>query len=124
MCKHSPPAELEHPEIPERIRAIWNKLESAGIPQRCEVFKAKQVEDKYIRAVHSQNHSLYVKTNIYDSKKSVYFNEGSSKSAYLAVGSVLQVAEKVAKGELDSAFAIVRPPGRLSSAPNILPAFK
>ncbi|GKE20053.1 hypothetical protein Tco_1431565 [Tanacetum coccineum] len=36
MCKHSPPAELEHPEIPERIPAIWNKLESAGIPQSCE----------------------------------------------------------------------------------------
>ncbi|GJU94638.1 histone deacetylase 5 [Tanacetum coccineum] len=29
----------------------------------------------------------------------------------LAAGYVLQVAEKVAKGELDSAFAIVRPPG-------------
>ncbi|GJV50831.1 histone deacetylase 5 [Tanacetum coccineum] len=42
---------------------------------------------------------------------SIYFNEASSESAYLAAGSVLGVAEKVAKGELNSAFAIVRPPG-------------
>ncbi|GKC90316.1 cell division cycle 48C [Tanacetum coccineum] len=34
MCKHSAPAETEHHENPERIRAIWNKLVSAGIPQR------------------------------------------------------------------------------------------
>ncbi|GJR62563.1 long chain acyl-CoA synthetase 6, peroxisomal-like protein [Tanacetum coccineum] len=34
MCKHSAPAETEHHENPERIRAIWNKLLSAGIPQR------------------------------------------------------------------------------------------
>ncbi|GJS25331.1 FG-GAP repeat-containing protein [Tanacetum coccineum] len=46
----------------------------------------------------------------YGSNNSVYFNEGSSDYAYLAAGFVLQVAEKVAKGELDSAFAIVRPP--------------
>nr|GEX00140.1 histone deacetylase 5 [Tanacetum cinerariifolium] len=39
---------------------------------------------------------------------SVYFYEGSSECAYLPAGSVL---EKVAKGELNSSFAIVRPPG-------------
>ncbi|KAL4555219.1 hypothetical protein LXL04_037830 [Taraxacum kok-saghyz] len=38
-------------------------------------------------------------------------SEGSSEAAYLAAGSVLDVAAKVAKGELNSAFAIVRPPG-------------
>ncbi|PWA54090.1 Histone deacetylase domain-containing protein [Artemisia annua] len=121
MCKHSAP-DPEHPEKPERIRAIWNKLESAGIPQRCEVFSAKEVEDKNIEAVHSKVHTHLIKT--ISSKRmakqrnwmaaahdSIYFNEGSSESAYLAAGSVVEVAEKVAKGELNSAFAIVRPPG-------------
>ncbi|XP_071734375.1 uncharacterized protein [Rutidosis leptorrhynchoides] len=42
---------------------------------------------------------------------SIYFNEGSSETAILSAGSVLEAAEKVAKGELNSAFAIVRPPG-------------
>nr|GEW29838.1 hypothetical protein [Tanacetum cinerariifolium] len=124
MCKHSAP-EPPHYENPESIRAIWNKLVSAGIPQRCEVFKAKEVEDKYIEAVHSKIHTRRIKTISSISSKemailrkrmastydSIYFNEASSESAYLAAGSVLGVAEKVAKGELNSAFAIVRPPG-------------
>ncbi|KAI7737544.1 hypothetical protein M8C21_008847, partial [Ambrosia artemisiifolia] len=122
MCKHSTPRGEPHPENPDRIRAIWNKLTSAGIHQRCMVFDAKEVEDKYIAAVHTNNHINLIKT--ISSKKmgskrnrvaarynSIHFNEGSSESAYLAAGSVLEVAEKVAKGELNSAFAIVRPPG-------------
>ncbi|KAI3761285.1 hypothetical protein L1987_51697 [Smallanthus sonchifolius] len=122
MCKHSTPTGESHPENPDRIRAIWNKLTSTGIHQRCTVFDAKEVEDKYIAAVHTSNHINLIKT--ISSKKmdlkrnkvaarynSIYFNEGSSESAYLAAGSVLEAAEKVAKGELNSAFAIVRPPG-------------
>ncbi|PWA36469.1 histone deacetylase 5 [Artemisia annua] len=124
MCKHATPkAKGEpHPENPDRIRAVWDKLESVGITQRCVVFKAKEVEDKYIAAVHSKSHINLIKTiscnkTVSQRKKvaakydSIYFNEGSSESAYLAAGSVLEVAEQVAKGELNSAFAIVRPPG-------------
>lgn len=42
---------------------------------------------------------------------SICLNEGSSEAAYLAAGSVIKVAESVAKGELGCAFAFVRPPG-------------
>ncbi|GJT35877.1 histone deacetylase 5 [Tanacetum coccineum] len=120
MCKHSTPKGKSHLENPNRISAVWNKLMSAGIPQRCVVFKAKEVADKYIAAVHSDNHINLIKTISYESTAkqrnklaekydSIYFNEGSSESAYLAAGSVVEAAEKVAKGELNSAFAIVRP---------------
>lgn len=34
MCKHSTPKKEYHPENPGRIRAVWKKLMSAGIPQR------------------------------------------------------------------------------------------
>nr|GEV00803.1 hypothetical protein [Tanacetum cinerariifolium] len=122
MCRHSTPKGEPHPENPDRIRAVWDKLMSADIPKRCVVFKAKEVDDKYIAAVHSKSHINLIKT--ISSKKtvsqrnkvaakydSIYFSEGSFESAHLAAGSVLRVAEKVAKGELNSAFAIVRPPG-------------
>ncbi|GKC08898.1 histone deacetylase 5 [Tanacetum coccineum] len=104
-------------EITDNVHDIWNKLVSAGIPQRCEFFKAKEVEDKYVEAVHVKVHTRLVKTisSMTDFERicmgvddSVYFNKGSSKCAYLAAGFVL---EKVAKGELNSDFAIVRPPG-------------
>ncbi|KAI3920511.1 hypothetical protein MKX01_000850 [Papaver californicum] len=47
---------------------------------------------------------------------SIYLNEGSPQSAYLAAGAVIEVSEKIAKGELDSAVAIVRPPGHHAEA--------
>ncbi|XVF11800.1 hypothetical protein REPUB_Repub08aG0059000 [Reevesia pubescens] len=122
MCKHRTPDDDYHPENPNRISVIWNKLILAGIPQRCVLLNAKEAEDKYICNVHSKNHVNLIRnisSKQYASKRngiasklnSIYFNEGSSESAYLAAGSVIEVAEKVAKGELESAFAIVRPPG-------------
>ncbi|PHT47636.1 Histone deacetylase 5 [Capsicum baccatum] len=132
MCLHSDPNDLlplvkpdkvrkPHPECPDRIRAIWNKLHSSGIAQRCVVMEGKEVEDKHIELVHTKKHINLIKnvssmTNLRREElankySSIYFNEGSTEAAYLAAGSVIEVAEKVAEGELDSAFAIVRPPG-------------
>ncbi|KAF3976008.1 hypothetical protein CMV_000755 [Castanea mollissima] len=122
MCKHSTPDGDHHPENPNRIRAIWNKLQLARIPQRCVVLNAKEAEDRFILNVHSKKHVDLIKnisSKEFDSRRnkiaakfnSIYFNEGSSESAYLAAGSVVDVVERVAKGELNSAFAIVRPPG-------------
>ncbi|KAF8399592.1 hypothetical protein HHK36_015460 [Tetracentron sinense] len=122
MCKHSTPDGEDHPENPRRIKEIWRKLESAGIPQRCVVLNATEAEDKYIALVHTQNHINLIRnisSKEFDSRRnriasklnSIYLNEGSSEAAYLAAGSVIEVSERVAKGELDSAVAIVRPPG-------------
>ncbi|KAJ4960312.1 hypothetical protein NE237_020222 [Protea cynaroides] len=122
MCKHSTPFGEDHPENPLRIKAIWEKLQSSGIPQRCVVLSAKEAEDRHIASVHTQNHINLIKnvsSKEFDSRRnriasklnSIYLNEGSSESAYLAAGSVTEVSEKVAKGELNSAVAIVRPPG-------------
>ncbi|KAJ0047894.1 hypothetical protein Pint_16245 [Pistacia integerrima] len=122
MCKHHTPDGDHHPENPYRIKAIWNKLQKAGIPRRCVVLNAKEAEDKYILSVHSKNHVNLIRnvsTKQFDLRRnriasnfnSIYLNEGSSEAAYLAAGSVIEVADRVAKGELNSAFAVVRPPG-------------
>ncbi|KAB2609451.1 histone deacetylase 5-like [Pyrus ussuriensis x Pyrus communis] len=122
MCKHSTPDGDPHPENPDRIKAIWNKLQSAAIPQRCVVLEAKEAEDKHILSVHTKKHVDLIRnisSKQFNSRRnrialkfnSIYLNEGSSEAAYLAAGSAIEVAERVAKGELDSAMAIVRPPG-------------
>lgn len=119
MCKHFYPK--DHPERPNRIKAIWDKLHSSGIAQRCTVMGGKEAEDEHIASVHTKRHINFIR-NISSQNESfrkemakkynsIYFNEGSSEAAYLSAGSVIEVAEKVAEGELDSAFAIVRPPG-------------
>ncbi|XP_010522651.1 PREDICTED: histone deacetylase 5-like [Tarenaya hassleriana] len=127
MCKHETPDGDDHPECPDRIRAIWYKLEHAGVTQRCVVFSGSKAEDKHLQLVHTKNHVNLVKcigSKEYNSQRkkiasqfnSIYLNRCSSEAAYLAAGSVVKVAEKVAKGELDSAFAIVRPPGHHAEA--------
>uniref|UniRef100_A0A0E0LN00 histone deacetylase n=1 Tax=Oryza punctata TaxID=4537 RepID=A0A0E0LN00_ORYPU len=122
MCAHATPDGEEHPENPERLRAIWRKLSGDGVASRCMIMKAKEAEDKYIASVHSQSHIKLMKSissKEFDSCRnkiarkfnSIYFNKGSSESAFLAAGSVIEVTEKVAAGELSSAIALVRPPG-------------
>ncbi|KAG8099434.1 hypothetical protein GUJ93_ZPchr0013g36706 [Zizania palustris] len=122
MCAHATPDGEEHPENPERLRAIWRKLSAEGVASRCVLLKAKEAEEKCIASVHSQNHIKLIRrisTKEYDSRRnmiarkfnSIYFNKGSSESAFLAAGSVIEVAQKVAAGELSSAIALVRPPG-------------
>ncbi|CAK7344157.1 unnamed protein product [Dovyalis caffra] len=122
MCKHNTPDGDYHPENPNRIRVIWNKLLANNIPQRCVVLNGKKAEDKHVMAVHSKNHVNLIRnisSKEFDSRRdgiasklnSIYFNEGSSEAAYLAAGSVLEVVERVAKGDLNSGVAIVRPPG-------------
>ncbi|XP_027919857.1 histone deacetylase 5-like [Vigna unguiculata] len=122
MGKHYAPNETNHVENPNRIRSIWNRLESAGVPQRCVLLEAKKAEDRHVQLVHSHHHVNLIKnisskafksrrSQIASKLNSIYFNEGSSEAAFLAVGSAIEVVEKVASGELDSAVAIVRPPG-------------
>ncbi|MQL98802.1 hypothetical protein Taro_031514 [Colocasia esculenta] len=122
MCRHATPDGEDHPENPERIRAIWRELVSVGVTQRCTVLSAKEAEDKYVAAVHTRKHVELIRnvsSKQFDSRRkriakrfnSIYLNEASSESAFLAAGAVLELTEKVANGELDSGVAIVRPPG-------------
>ncbi|GAB2289705.1 Histone deacetylase 5 [Dionaea muscipula] len=122
MCKHETPDGEPHPENPDRIRSIWNKLQDAGVVDRCAVLSAKEAQEKYILSVHSKGHVDLVRnlsSKKFDSKRdaiaarfnSIYLNKGSSEAAYLAAGSVIEAVDRVASGDLSSAFAIVRPPG-------------
>lgn len=69
---------------------------------RCVLLDAKEAEDKHILLVHSQDHVKLIKnisSKQFDSRRakiaskynSIYFNQGSSEAAYLAVGSVMEV---------------------------------
>ncbi|KAL0333850.1 UNVERIFIED_CONTAM: Histone deacetylase 5 [Sesamum angustifolium] len=89
---------------------------------RCIILNAKDADDNHLALVHTKNHIDLIKSISSERSESrrkrtaakfnsIYFNEGSSEAAYLAAGSVIEVAEKVAEGKLDSGFAIVRPPG-------------
>ncbi|MCI69959.1 histone deacetylase 5-like, partial [Trifolium medium] len=50
MCKHFNPDDNRHPETPNRIKAIWDKLQTTGITDRCVILDAVDAEDKHILA--------------------------------------------------------------------------
>lgn len=69
---------------------------------RCVIMNAKEAEDKNLLLVHGKDHvklirnvsSIAFKTRrkrIAAKLNSIYLNEGSSESAYLAAGSVMEV---------------------------------
>ncbi|XP_057809104.1 histone deacetylase 5-like [Salvia miltiorrhiza] len=125
MYKHYAPHEKDHAECPDRIRVIWDLLNSSGLDKRSLLSPTNHnvyYFEGHLALVHTQNHITLIKNisskntkskrkRIAENFDSIYFNEGSTEAACLAAGSVIEAAEKVAKGEIDSAFAIVRPPG-------------
>ncbi|XP_024540177.1 histone deacetylase 5 [Selaginella moellendorffii] len=128
MCAHRDPFNKLHPEQPARITAIWKRLEDAGVLDRCVRVDARPATAEELATVHTDRHiekMSSVSSRAYGKEgraalarryNSIYFNDGSSESALLAAGSVVELSLKVARGELASAAAIVRPPGHHAEA--------
>ncbi|XP_061088005.1 histone deacetylase 5-like isoform X3 [Conger conger] len=128
-----------HPEHAGRIQSIWSRLQETGLLNRCERIRGRKATLDEIQTVHSEHHTLLYGTSPHnrqklDSKKllgpisqkmyavlpcggigvdsDTVWNEMHSSSAVrTAVGCVIELAFKVAAGELKNGFAVVRPPG-------------
>ncbi|EYU23513.1 hypothetical protein MIMGU_mgv1a0197121mg, partial [Erythranthe guttata] len=61
MCKHADPVDDDHVENPNRIRAIWDKLNASGLAQRCIVSNGKEAKDNHLALVHSEKHIKLIK---------------------------------------------------------------
>nr|KAF6338095.1 histone deacetylase 9 [Pipistrellus kuhlii] len=128
-----------HPEHAGRIQSIWSRLQETGLLNKCEWIQGRKASLEEIQLVHSAHHSLLYGTNPLDGQKldprtllgdasqkffsslpcgglgvdsDTIWNElHSSGAARMAVGCVIELASKVASGELKNGFAVVRPPG-------------
>ncbi|CAG05956.1 unnamed protein product, partial [Tetraodon nigroviridis] len=128
-----------HPEHAGRVQSIWSRLQETGLLGRCERIRGREASLDEIQSVHSEFHTLLYGTSPLnrhklDHKKllgpisqkmyavlpcggigvdsDTVWNEMHSSSAVrMAVGSVIELAFRVAAGELKNGFAVVRPPG-------------
>ncbi|XP_033619032.1 histone deacetylase 5 [Fukomys damarensis] len=128
-----------HPEHAGRIQSIWSRLQETGLLGKCERVRGRKATLDEIQTVHSEFHTLLYGTSPLnrqklDSKKllgplsqkmyavlpcggigvdsdTVWNEMHSSSAARMAVGCLLELAFKVAAGELKNGFAIIRPPG-------------
>lgn len=104
-----------HPECPERLEAIYAMLEEPDMADAFIPVPVREVDKPDLRLVHSL---AYVER--LESTAGVEYTyldpdtqtcAASYEAAILAAGGLCQAISMVVSGELDNAFALVRPPG-------------
>lgn len=113
-----PPFYIEpggNPDRPDIKRRFYNLLNYSGVLKQLTHIEPRMATDSEILRVHSPEyyHSL-VEQNLLTAGEGgpgAVFAKGGIDIAKLAAGGALAAVEKVLSGEVDNAYALVRPPG-------------
>ena len=105
-----------HPECPDRLRAIGDRLISSGLDVYLRHYPAPAATGEQLLRVHSER---YVATIEAESPESglhyldpdTAMNEHSLTAARHAAGAAVLATDLVLRGECRTAFCAVRPPG-------------
>jgi len=112
-----------HPESPERLAAIYEMLENPLMDWKFTHIEPREAAHKEIEMIHSPSYVKFIASTA--GQRCVYLDPDTSTSpetyeiAKLAVGGVCNAIDSVFNGEVDNAFAFIRPPGH--HAEKILP---
>jgi acetoin utilization deacetylase AcuC-like enzyme len=104
-----------HPESPDRLAVIYEMLENPLMSWKFTEIEPREATHKEIEAIHAPSYVDFIASTA--GKRSVFLDPDTSTSpqtyetAKLAVGGVLNAIDSVMEGEVDNAFALVRPPG-------------
>ena len=104
-----------HPESPERLRAIYEMLESPDIGTHLKNIPSRKALKEELLPVHSSDYIDRIEAT--SGKDYTYLDPdtqtsaGSYLAALLAAGGLCEAVSKVHSGEMDNAFGLVRPPG-------------
>lgn len=110
-----------HPERPDRLRAMMQGLESAGLMDELTRPAFVPAELSCLERLHKAE---YVQRCFDDCRNNVPFIDtpdsavcpDSAEIAQLAAGGVLEAVRQVMAGTIDNAFCAVRPPGHHAEA--------
>ncbi|XP_041457920.1 histone deacetylase 6-like isoform X2 [Lytechinus variegatus] len=115
-------------ECPERYTVCIEKLQEGGLLDRCQRVPSRAASDEEILTLHSQEYLDTLKKigslssdelkELAESYDSIYLCNKSFEIAQLTLGGLLDLTEKVVKGELRNGFACIRPPGHHSQRNN------
>lgn len=121
------PAYLEHdmgpghPESPQRLRAIVDRLKTTGMLARLTNIEPVSASDEWITQIHSPAYVERLKAYAPDRGRvsldaDTSMSPGSLTAAYLAAGGALAASDAIMAGTVDHAFCAVRPPGHHAEA--------
>ena len=104
-----------HPESPQRLAVIYEMLEQADMAGHFQLVPVMRAKREDLLLIHSPQYVDQIEST--DGKSYTYLDpdtqtsEGSYEAALLAAGGLCEAISMVHSGELDNAFALVRPPG-------------
>lgn len=110
-----------HPEDPRRIYWIYDILDLAGCLKLMKPIKVQSATEAQILRVHTRKYlgllrstELMERMSLIETQRrfdSVTLCSDSYYCALLSAGGLISLSEEIAKGNLDSGLAIIRPPG-------------
>ncbi|XP_074063017.1 protein deacetylase HDAC6 isoform X2 [Macrotis lagotis] len=121
MMKHFNMWDSYHPERPERIAQITQRLADLGLTPRCLSLPARSATDQELLSCHSKKYVDRVRATSGlkprelhregESYNSIYISPFSFSCAQLAAGAACRLVEAILAREVQNGLAIVRPPG-------------
>jgi len=104
-----------HPEKSQRLVAIMSHLEETGAKEKLTLLSPRPASIEELETVHAPEYVSEVKSKAERGggwlDSDTIMCPRSYEVALYAAGGLLTGVESVVKGEIDSAFALVRPPG-------------
>lgn len=105
-----------HPERPDRLRAVMQRLSESGMLDDMNVELAEEISDEMLAMVHPIEYIEAIKAaepkeGLINVDPDTYMNTGSTRAAKLAAGACIQAVQDVLSGEEKRVFCATRPPG-------------
>uniref|UniRef100_A0A6Q2ZG01 Protein deacetylase HDAC6 n=1 Tax=Esox lucius TaxID=8010 RepID=A0A6Q2ZG01_ESOLU len=109
-----------HPECPQRVTSVMDMVEQQGLQSRCVLVEAQPATEEQLLLVHTKEYVDLMRSTqqmnedqlkaLSDTYNSVYIHPSYTCACY-AVGSVLQLVDKLMTSDLRNGFSVARPPG-------------
>ncbi len=105
-----------HPEVPERLVAVFRGIKDAGLLDHLTLIKGSRASQKWIEMVHHVKYILrFEEACLFGMTEFDYPDNQMCRETYetalLAVGGILDTLALLMEGAIDNAFCAVRPPG-------------
>ncbi|MCO6428912.1 histone deacetylase family protein [Nitrosomonas communis] len=106
----------EHPESPERLRAIEDQLIASGILPLLQQHEAPRVTHQQLARVHTENYLHMIEAiapqhGMISLDADTFMNPYTLEAAYRAAGALVLATDLVMTDKVENAFCNIRPPG-------------